>query len=71
MSRVNFIIGDIVIESEWRDTPTAQKLTEALPIESSGNYWGDEFYFEVPVVAAQEDDGNSRRLETQDSRLKT
>lgn len=56
MSRVNFVIGDIAIESEWRDTPTAQKLIEALPIESSGNYWGDEFYFEVPVVVAQEDD---------------
>jgi hypothetical protein len=56
MSTVNFVIGDVTIESEWRDTPTARKLLEALPIESSGSYWGDEFYFDVPVVAGPEKD---------------
>ena len=54
MSRVNFTIGDIVVESEWRDTPTAEKLKEVLPIESSGSYWGDEFYFSTPVDAGPE-----------------
>lgn len=56
MSKVNFKIGDILIESDWRDTPTARKLVEALPIESSGNYWGGEFYFDVKEVAAEEAD---------------
>ncbi len=56
MSQVNFIIGDITIEAELRDTPTAEKVLEALPIESSGSYWGDEFYFDVPVIAAAEPD---------------
>ena len=56
MSTVNFIIGDVTVESEWMDTPTARRLLEALPIESAGSYWGKEFYFDVPVVAPQEED---------------
>jgi hypothetical protein len=56
MKKVNFKIGELVIESEWRETPTARKLFEALPIESTGSYWGGEFYFEVPVKAPAEPD---------------
>ncbi len=58
MPKVNFRVGDVVIESEWRETPTAKKLLEALPIESAGSYWGGEFYFEVPVKAALEPDAS-------------
>jgi hypothetical protein len=56
MSKVNFKIGEILVESEWRDTPTARAIAEALPIESAGSYWGGEFYFEVPVAAPLEPD---------------
>ena len=56
MSKVNFKIGDVLIESEWRDTATAKRLLEALPIESAGNYWGGEFYFDVPVAGPTERD---------------
>jgi len=58
MATVNLIIGDTTIEAELRDTPTARKLLEALPIESRGSFWGDEFYFDVPVVAAAEPDAS-------------
>lgn len=33
---------------------TARRILAALPIESSGNYWGGEFYFEIPVKAPVE-----------------
>lgn len=56
MSRVSFLIGDVTIEAELRETPTAEKVIAALPIESSGSYWGDEFYFDVPVIAEPEPD---------------
>ncbi len=56
MARVNFKIGDVTIESEWNDTPTARKLLEVLPIRSRGSYWGKEFYFDVPVAASLEPD---------------
>jgi hypothetical protein len=56
MATINFIIGDVTIEAELRDTPTAEKILAALPIEAHGSYWGDEFYFDVPVKAASEPD---------------
>ena len=39
-----------------RDTPTAQKLLAALPVESSANTWGEEIYFSVPVKVKLEAD---------------
>ncbi len=53
MSRTRFLIGQIEVESEWNDSETSRKLLEALPIESTGNYWGGEFYFKVPVKVPQ------------------
>jgi hypothetical protein len=54
MPIVTFRIGDAEVRSEWDDTATARRLLAALPIESSGNYWGGEFYFETPVAAELE-----------------
>lgn len=55
MSRVNFTIGGVVIEAEFSDTETARKIIAALPIESSGSYWGEEFYFSAPVKASYDE----------------
>ena len=38
------------------DTPSAQKLREALPITSTANTWGEEVYFETGVDADLEAD---------------
>jgi hypothetical protein len=51
--------GSVRMEAELDDTPTAQQVWEALPIEGSANLWGDEIYFEIPVVAAQEADARA------------
>lgn len=51
MARVSFRIGETEVRSEWNDSATAAKIVRALPVESSGNYWGSEFYFPVPVKA--------------------
>ena len=48
--------GSVEMEAELNDSATAQQVWEALPIEGSANLWGDEIYFEIPVVAAQEAD---------------
>ena len=42
-------IGPLTIEAELNDTPTARKITAALPIQASFNTWGDEIYFPIPV----------------------
>ena len=56
MARVKFTIGEIEIQAEWNNSETARRLFEALPFEASGNYWGGEFYFPVPVKAPSEKD---------------
>ena len=38
------------------DSPTAENILNALPIEGQANIWGEEIYFEIPVSAPQEPD---------------
>ena len=38
------------------ESPTAQAIWGALPIEGHATTWGDEIYFEIPVEMPQEDD---------------
>ena len=53
--RLRIRIGDLSMEAELNDTPTAQKLAAALPIHTTFNTWGDEIYFKIPVDAELED----------------
>jgi hypothetical protein len=53
-------IGDLAIEAELNNTPTAQKIAEALPISALFNTWGDEIYFPIPVIAELDD--NAREV---------
>jgi hypothetical protein len=46
---VKIIVGDLSLEAEFFDTPCAQAIVVAMPLEGRPNEWGDEFYFEVPV----------------------
>ena len=56
MKQVRIILGDLVLDAELHETPTAQKVWEALPIETSFSTWGDEIYFSIPVEAELEKD---------------
>lgn len=53
-SKVNFLVGDIEVHTEWNDSSTSRRILEALPLEAVGNYWGQELYFEIPVEADRE-----------------
>ena len=48
--------GDQRLNGYLEDTPTAEALADALPIEGRVFLWGDEIYFAVPQVAAELDD---------------
>jgi len=50
MSRkITVRVENIKANAELNDSETAQKIWEALPIESNVNTWGDEIYFPIPV----------------------
>ena len=51
--------GGVTMEAELNDTATAQEIWEALPITARASTWGDEIYFEIPVVADQAPDARA------------
>lgn len=48
---IKIIIGDLSVEGELNNSPTARKVAAALPISASFNTWGEEIYFTIPVDA--------------------
>jgi hypothetical protein len=59
MNPITISTEGISLPAELNDSPTAQRIWEALPIEGRANTWGDEVYFEIPVVAKQEPDARA------------
>ena len=56
MARIRFSFGDLTLDAELLDTPTAKAIAAALPISSAALTWGEEVYFNVPVSVAREKD---------------
>ncbi len=59
MNRITISAGDVSLPAELNNSPTARRIWEALPIEGRASIWGDEIYFEIPVVADQAADARS------------
>ena len=59
MKKINISVENVSLEAEMLDTPTASKILEALPIESSVNVWGHEIYFDIPLSLEQEPDSQA------------
>ncbi|MFC1821676.1 cyclophilin-like fold protein [Thermodesulfobacteriota bacterium] len=47
--KIRITVGDLKMEAELYDSPTAQKIATALPFKTVFETWGDEIYFTVPV----------------------
>jgi hypothetical protein len=56
VKKIRIVLGDLVLGAELYDSPTAQKVWETLPFETSFNTWGDEIYFSIPVKMDLESD---------------
>jgi hypothetical protein len=54
--KIKIKAGNVEAKAVLNDSPTAQKIWEALPIEARANTWGDEIYFDIPVKASLEKD---------------
>jgi hypothetical protein len=53
LNKITITAGQVSLPAELNDNPTAQKIWAALPLEGRANVWGDEIYFEIPVIAGQ------------------
>ena len=59
MKSIVISAGNVSLPAELNDSPTARQVWEALPMEGTANTWGDEIYFAIPVVAAEEPDART------------
>ena len=59
MARIRFEFGELSLEAELLDTPTARAIAAALPITSAALTWGEEVYFDVPVNVKREADARA------------
>jgi hypothetical protein len=55
MTVIRIEAGHVALEAELNDSETARKIAVALPIEAKARTWGDEIYFDIPVVCEEED----------------
>lgn len=57
--RIAISAGSVTVEAELNESPTADRIWEELPISGQANTWGDEIYFEIPVVAEKAADARA------------
>jgi len=55
MRRIRIKVGDVAVEGELKNTETARRIWEALPISSTAERWGDEIYFSTDVSVELEE----------------
>lgn len=53
--KINIKIDGKEIKAELNASITADKVWDALPIESIGNLWGDEVYFSTNITSSIDD----------------
>ncbi len=56
MKKISIQAGEIRLEAELYDTPTAQTIYDALPIAAQIHTWGKEIYFSVDIKLSLEND---------------
>jgi hypothetical protein len=54
MRRIVLEFPGLYLAAELLDTPTADAVWNALPLEARAETWGDEVYFHVPLKIARE-----------------
>jgi hypothetical protein len=59
MTLIRFDFGTLTLEAELLDTPTAQAIAAALPVQARVKTWGEEVYFDVPVSIGREEDARA------------
>ena len=53
--RITVRAGDVTIDGDLNDAPTAHLVWDALRIKAAVNTWADEIYFAIHVSAEEDD----------------
>lgn len=56
MAKIRIEVDRMSLEAELKQSPTAAKILEALPLEGRASVWGDEIYFDIPLRIELEPD---------------
>ncbi len=56
MEKIMIEIENLAVPAQLKDTATARKILQLLPIEGRANVWGQEIYFDIPLQAELEPD---------------
>lgn len=59
MSSITISVGDVTVQAELLNTPTAEKIKASLPLKGQAHVWGEEIYFEIPIAIPLEDDARA------------
>jgi hypothetical protein len=51
--RITVRAGDVTIDGDLNDAPTADLVWDALRIKAAANTWADEIYFAIHVSAEE------------------
>jgi len=54
MKKIKIFINKQEFQGSLNNTKTAENIYKILPIETSGNLWGKEIYFEIPLKMSNE-----------------
>jgi uncharacterized protein len=57
---IKIAAGKIIVAAELADTDLAKAIAGKLPIETSPNEWGDEFYFGIAIRAGLDETATSK-----------
>ena len=57
--RIRFDFGSVTLDAQTLNTPTAQAIIAALPLDGSALTWGEEVYFDIPVQVARENEARA------------
>lgn len=59
MATIIITVGDVAVDCETLDTPTAAAILAALPVEAGAMTWGEEVYFPCGVRCDREPDARA------------
>ncbi len=59
-TKIKISIQNISLDAELYDTACAKAIAAVLPLETTPNKWGDEFYFGIPVKNGPDETATSK-----------